>query len=436
MRSKLAFILLLASSLCWAQDNNVIQLNSLNEAISVAMERNLSLTINELYLEKAKMELKLAKSEKMPQINGSFSGQKNLELATTFLPGELVGQPGETVATQFGQEYQYNAGININKPLIDLSNRFSIKTKTKDVDIRNADNSIYQESLVGQVYYSYHAFILAKEALQIGYEDLKVADSILQITHSKFNEGLLDLAALNRSKINLNRVKQSVDESTLIFEDSQNNLRDALGLEDSVTIEILERKELNVFDFPEAKKLSENLEILKSEQYKSRAKLNLKLAKSEYLPTISLTSYFGSQLFQNEFDFSLNDEGWAPLQYVGVNVNLPIFNGLSTRRKVKIAKIDAEVADLNHQQEKNRLEGEDKLLLKNHDLTASMAISSLENYKLYKEISELEFSKYTEGLVSLETYLNAFEDYLNAKNAYLNALTTYYQYYAKVYSRS
>lgn len=436
MKSKLYFIFFLTSLICWSQEEQNIRITSLDEAISLAMENNLNLAINDLQLEKSKIETKLAKSARLPQINGAFNGQKNLELATTFLPGELFGQPGETVPIQFGQEYQYSAGITINKPLINLTNRLALKTKSKDVDIQISDNKIFKELLIGQITYTYHAVILAKEALVIAQEDVVIAKNIFEITQSKFDEGLTELASVHRSKINLNRVKQSLDESKLIYEDTQSKLKDALGIETSKSLEIEAISQFETLNSIEEPVLNENIEFFKSEQLTARAELNLKQSRTEYFPKVSLNSYFGSQLFQNEFSFSINDENWTPVRYVGLSINVPIFNGLSTRRKVKIAKLDAEAAALNHKQEKNRLEAEDALLLKNYKLTASIVTSSLENYQLNKQIVDLEFSKYNEGLVGLEVYLNAFEDYLNAKNGYLNALTSHYQYYAEVYSRS
>ncbi|MEM8762945.1 MAG: TolC family protein [Bacteroidota bacterium] len=436
MKIRSLIVSLCICSISWSQEGNRITISSLEEAISLATDRNLTLTMNELQLERARMELKLAQSAAKPQVSGSFTGQKNLELPTTFVPGELFGQPGETVAAQFGQEYQYTAGVTVNKSLIDLSNRLSIKERNKDIDIVASDNAIYREYLIGHISYSYHSLLLAEEAKHLAQEDIQVADSVFQITQSKFDEGLLDLGALNRSKVNFNRVKQDLNEAILVYEDSQKTLKEALGIAHHKTLSLSEKLRLNGFEVPTTESLGANLEILKSEQQTEKAALGLKQARSEYYPKISLTSYFGSQLFQDEFDFSLSHENWSPVQYASLSVSVPIFNGFSTRRKVKIAKLDAEFSELNFKQEKDRLEAEDALLLKNQNLTASMALTSLENYQLHKEIVALEFSKYTEGLVGLEIYLNAFEDYLNAKSVYLNALTTYYQYSAKVYSRS
>ncbi len=421
---------------CFAQERVSMEINSLEEAIALGMERNLTLAVNDLQLKKAEMEVKLAKSNKLPEISGTFSGQKNIELATTLVPGELFGQPGETVATQFGQEYQYNAGISINKSLFDPGNKLQVKTKKQDVAIQNTDNALYKQSLVNQISYSYYAFLIADEAVRLAETDLGVADSILKISESKFAEGFLDLGALNRSKINRNRVLQSLDEALLVYDDSRHNLNIALGIDDKTELQLNETLSLNSLEIQEGDTLSQNLDLLLYEQYDKRASLNLKQQRAEYLPKFSVNSYIGSQLFQDDFDFSINNADWTPLRYVSLNVSLPIFNGFSIRRKVKIAKIEAEVAELNHKQAQQNLEQEDALLLKNRDLTASIALSNLKNFQLQKEISDLELSKFNEGIVGLETYLNAFEDYLDAKNAYLNALTRYYQYDAKVYSRS
>ncbi len=436
MKIQAFIICLLFSVSCWGQESPVIEINSLEDAVSIGMERNLTLVVNDLELQKAEMEVKLARGNRLPEITGTFSGQKNIELATTLVPGELFGQPGETVATQFGQEYQYNAGININKSILDPLATLQVKNKKQDVSIRNSENLRSRQFLISQISSSYYALLIAEEALELAKSDLSIADSTLQISQRKFNEGFLDLSGLNRSKINRNRVLQSLDEAQLIYDDSLYDLKIALGIPGETALKLNDELSLETFEINASQELSENPDLLLFEQYNEKALLNLKQQKAEYLPKFSLNSFIGSQLFQDDFDFSINTDEWTPLRYISLNVNLPIFNGLSTRRKVKLAKIDAQVAELNYKQAQQDLEQEDDLLLKNREVSASIALSNLNNYKLYKEISDLEFSKFNEGLLGLENYLNVFEDYLNAKNAYLNALTRYYQYNAKVYSRS
>lgn len=435
MRVQLAFILLFIGLYASAQQKEILEIRSLEQALTLATMKNSSLSMNKLQLAKSEMELKLAKSARMPQISGSFIGQKNIELATTLVPGELFGQPGETVPVQFGQQFQYNAGITVNKPLIDLTTHFNIKNKKQAVEIRQLENAFFEETLKGQISYAYHALLISQEAILLAEKDMEIADSILQLTESKFEKGLIDRSGVLRSRINYNRVKQSRDEASLVYKDSHAQLKDLLALSPEEEIRLLESlvlQELNT----DPTEMTDNLELYQSKLNNDRSKINLKQARSEYYPKVSLNAYHGSQLFEDEFNFSLSNDNWAPVQYIGLNVSVPLFNGMSSRRKVKIARLDAEIAAVNYESEKNRLEGQDQLLIENRALSASMTNTSFENYRLYKEVVELEYSRFKEGLVSLDVYLSVFDEYLNAKNAYLNALTTYHQYHAKVYARS
>ena len=52
-----------------------------------------------------------AKSYLLPQAGLAFTGQDNLKLSVTPVPGELIGQPGKTLYLTFGKEYIYNAGL-------------------------------------------------------------------------------------------------------------------------------------------------------------------------------------------------------------------------------------------------------------------------------------------------------------------------------------
>lgn len=419
-----------------SQQAETVQISSLDEAIAIAQRQNKNLTANTLRLKKSETELKLAKSAQRSQISGSFSGQKNLELATTFVPGELFGQPGETVAAQFGQEYQYNAGITLNKSLINLSNYFNVKSKKQNIDIQKSSNALYKENLKGQISLAYHSLLIAEEALALAREDLIVADSIVDIAQSKYEQGLFSKSQFLKAQINYNRVFQGEKEASLVYEDAHEQLKDLLGTSSATTIILLQELQLSPLSDTPDDTLTENLEIQQNFQYKKQSEMSLKLARAEYFPTISLNAYNGSQLFQDDFNFSVSNENWTPLRYVGLNINLPLFNGSATRRKVKMARLESEISALQFESEKNRLESQDALLLKNKSLAASISNTSRENYLLYKEICELEYARFAEGLIALDDYLNSFEDYLNAKNAYLNSLTSYHQYYAQFYARS
>ena len=115
-----------------AQD---VTISSIEEAIELALKRNFDFQNYTINQQKASLEYKQAKRHRLPTISGTFNGQRNIDLATTPLPGEIFGQPGEVVDAQFGQEYTYNAGINISKQFFDRNAHWQKKIASLNQDI-------------------------------------------------------------------------------------------------------------------------------------------------------------------------------------------------------------------------------------------------------------------------------------------------------------
>ena len=100
----------------YAQENQTTFTN-VAEVIALALDKNPDLTVYLLQQEKATVDYKKNKNYFLPNISGTASFQNNLALQTTALPGEVFGQPGESVNVQIGQQYNYNAGINLSKSI-------------------------------------------------------------------------------------------------------------------------------------------------------------------------------------------------------------------------------------------------------------------------------------------------------------------------------
>ncbi len=97
-----------------------LQLSSIDDAITQALEKNPDLESYRLNQEKAERDYSSVSNYRLPTISATFSGVNNTSLPVTPLPGELVGQPGTTVDATFGAQYNYNAGINISNNLFDF----------------------------------------------------------------------------------------------------------------------------------------------------------------------------------------------------------------------------------------------------------------------------------------------------------------------------
>jgi outer membrane protein len=87
--------------------------HSLDEIWTYAKENNPDNSVYQLQVEKAVKDQKTANSSLYPTVSAGFSGQHNINIAETPIPGEAVGRPGETEYIKFGLPYVYNGGITV-----------------------------------------------------------------------------------------------------------------------------------------------------------------------------------------------------------------------------------------------------------------------------------------------------------------------------------
>ena len=412
-----------------------LKLQSVQEAIEFALENNPDLDVYNLNYQKAGKEVSISKSSRYPAISGTFTGQYNRDLPTSVLPGEIFGQPGQMIETQFGQEYNYNTGITISKNILDWQSRMKTKIAEAQVMVTGAETDLYRQHLSEQVAFYYYTAIITQKALQISEKDRSIADSLLFLTQQNFEKGMVERSALNHAKINVNNIDQSIAESTLMYDQAVSNLKILLGLEADAGIHFEDQAAITSTALPDSPQVEADKELALFMQQTDQTMFNVRLQKAAYLPKLSLTSYWGQQQFRDDFGLSFNGSDWNPYSYIGFSLSVPIFNGFAKRNQVNVAKIERSIAQQNLQQEQIQTEIQDQLLLSNYRNSLSKVESAYDTYRLWDQNRTLALQKYEKGLIALAEYFKTFEDYLKAENNYLNTLSSMYSYYSTIISR-
>lgn len=414
---------------------DTIVLHALGDALSYAEDHNVQRSIYAAQELKAKAEHHISKSYLLPSAVGSFSAQNNLKLATTPIPGELVGRPGEQIDVQFGRDYSYNAGITISQTVLDWQKAMQSRELKLGREIAGVQADIYTEKLTEQVVFYYFTALIARRALEINERDLQLADSIRTLSIQKFDRGLVDKPSLNQAEINFNNVRQSLYSNQIAFDRAVNQLKEFMGLDETVELLMEESYRFADHGFDVPMDLEKDGNITLWELQLEQSELRVREQRSNYYPKLTFTAYFGQQQFQDGFTFSLDGEQWTDYSYLGANLTVPIFTGLANRNKIKASKIDRAIARMNLENETKRSRLRDDLLLREYELGLYASSTAHSNFMLYKDNLELAFQQYQEGILALDSYFRVFEDYLKAENGYLSALSNLYNQYATIFSR-
>lgn len=159
---------------------------------------------------------------------------------------------------------------------------------------------------------------------------------------------------------------------------------------------------------------------------------SLLIAQGSMLPGISLTSGWGTGYSDQIFDVAtgnimpfMNQLDFASTTYLGLSLNIPLFNGLTGITKVKKAKLDVMNSQLILEQEKNQLKKEVHLAY------ADANASFLKYQATIKSLNSLQLAfdnierKYNLGMLTALDYNMAKNSLVTAQSELLQAKYNY-----------
>lgn len=422
-------MLLLLAGTATAQDT--IKLGTVNEVMSAVVKTNPTQAIYEQQVKQAGYNHKAAKGFIYPNVSGTFTGQDNLHLAVTPVPGELIGQPGTTFYAQFGKKYAYTAGLTVNEDVFDWTSILQAAIAKNNVTLTQLQQSYWTQSLKEQAARLYYSLLISQSSKKLTAKDLAMADSLVALARQRLQEGTTDALAVNMAEINYNNVLQNQAQSQQLFDQGVENLKILMGTKAEAELRLPEDMQFDLEQITPG--TDKNLDVYK--QQSVIAALQSKAQKSIAYPTLNLNGYFGAQQFRNDFGLGFGNDAWNGYRYIGLNLNVPVFTGLTNSYKYKSAQVQAQIAEQQYQNAVAQSQINDRLLLKN-ELTYTAWVKAAENnFHLYDTNVQLNRQKYQEGIINMDTYLKAFEDYLRAENTYLTNLSQLLSVKATILSR-
>jgi len=383
----------------------------------------------------------------LPQASLGISGQDNLKLQVTPVPGELIGQPGKTLYLTFGKQYIYNADLQVSQTIFNWQYVFQSRIAKENVALNSLQQAAWQQNLKVSSAQYYYEGLVAASSLRISGRDLILADSILSTVQDRYTQGLVDISAVHSAEINVNNVRQNVYQSRQLFDQAAQNLKLLTGCKPDQMInldEYLAIDSLSSASDAETSSLAsaapsplgqdKNIDV-----YAGNARLAAlqgSLQKTAFYPTLSIAGNLGSQQFRDNFGLTFGNGAWNDYRYLVLNLSVPLFTGFYNRDKYRSAEATARI---NAQQYQDAIEQgaiNDSLLLKTYDNYRVITEASGRNLQLYRENLMLSQRKYEEGLISIDIWQKAFEDYLRSENTHLNNLSQLFSARASIIGRN
>jgi len=133
---------------------------SVQQAVDYATKNNVQVKNALLNLQIQQQINRGVTAAALPSLNGSGSFADYLDIPTTLLPGEIVGQPAGTyVPVKFGTKYTSSATLQLQQLLFDGQVFIGLQARKTSIDFQTKNLEVTEELIKTNVYKIYYQSI-------------------------------------------------------------------------------------------------------------------------------------------------------------------------------------------------------------------------------------------------------------------------------------
>ena len=398
---------------------------SLEEAVELAIANNPDLERVRMGADLLEKQVQVAKSAGYPQVNASAGFNDNFALPQQLLPGEVFGQSGQIPVT-FGVRYGLNAGVEVNQLLYSRS----YQTNLRKLDASRATVSLQylstMEDLVYNVAQLYIQYQINLEQKAILKANLDQVNTLVSVARAQYENGIVKRLDVDQIKVNQTNLQTELANLETGLEQQLNVLRFYLALDMRQPLVLTERLDQST-DLP----LSDTLIMDANLTYQLLRKqlelneLDNEVIKAALYPTVSAFARYNYNGQGDELNFRSSNYNDFTSGLWGINISIPIFDGLKTRRQVEANQIEHRQLQLDMQQFQNATRMEFSNAASKIELNQQLVQTQAANMELAQDVYDVTKLSYQEGVAPLTELINAETSLRQAQAQYLTALINY-----------
>lgn len=382
----------------------------LQKCIAEAMKNAIEIKIEQLNVKKSQKQHNSLVNQMLPNI--SFTGNQSYNFGSTIDPA-TNGRISSNIQND-------NFFLNAQMSLIDFK-AFATAQKTKiEIEKAKAQLAIIENEYQLQILESYYQALFTQELLKIQKEQFKNAQFNLNRVSKEVEIGSKPKSDLYDIQLSFaqEELRMMATEQLLLRQKTQ--LFQLMNVNDVAVAEVLLENVIPT-DSNTANQSISNPKIKFAELNYQSIRKDTRLERANNLP--SLTTYYGFSTFYykplnqpnvvvDNFNQQISDNKNHQL---GIQLNVPIFNGFRNNKRISAAKLETEKSKYVIEQEKLKVQNQIDLENQNKKNYLSLQ-TKLEETKTYAEASfRTSQAKFSSGVIDAIVFSSVKNQWLNAE---------------------
>lgn len=366
-----------------------------------------------------------------PDVKGSVNYRRALRKGvitfdTPFFSGQFP----------IGTDNTMTASVTVDQPLFTGALFIAIRVARTYTEIAGKIYDASKSELLVNVQRAFYSYLLSREVVNLSQQNLTLAENNLKDTEVMWNAGIVTEYDLVRAKVQVQNLIPEVEQAENTLQLSENLLKLITGIDNSQKIVVNDSLSYQEFSLQELEdytlRLFNSNHVLKQLELEEKLRDDVVSARfAMHFPSLYAFGTWQAEAQEND-SRSFNTWRYTNSSFVGLNLKIPIFNGLQTTSQVQQAKLDFKIATENYSKTKKALRNqlhESLLNIKNNQSKISAYKLSIEQAQLAYDIAHKRFNS---GVGTQLEIVDAMVALTRSKVNYFNGIYDYFISYAKL----
>jgi outer membrane protein TolC len=311
------------------------QVLTLEDAINIALKNSLDIQLARNNIEASHINNHISVAGGLPTVTGSLTDNQ----AITNLNQKLSN--GTTTIRSGNAINNLNSGITASFIVSNGFRVYAARSRLRALERLSEQQVVMQiQNIVANVMVKYYDIVRQQSYINTIQQAINVTFQQKQIIEARQSVGLANNADKFQAQLDLNAAQQELLSQELVLNQSKTDMMTLLTqrpdssfvIRDTIVVDSTIQVQM-VLD-----SLQNNPELSSAEQQIRINEFIVREVRAQRYPAVSLNTGYNYNRNQNAAGFTLLNQTNGP--FIGLNVQVPIFNGGLLKRQERVARID------------------------------------------------------------------------------------------------
>lgn len=340
MKQLILFLSFLVLTVSARSQNEGPESLTLDQAVEMGLKYNNTLKNSAIDVKIAEQRVREIMSVGLPQINAAGSLNDYIKSPISLIPGEFFGRPGKTIEVSFVPKFNASASVSASQLLFNGSYFLGVQASKQYAELVKAQMEKSKTDVERDVTKAYLTVLSTMQTKEILTESKKRIDKTLSDLIEINKQGLNEKLDVDRLRLSQSTIIQQTEQLEATIKVLMSLLNLQMGydvnkpiqltstldeLNKKFAVNVYEKTQFDVNNKMEYKLISKGIEL---------QRMNVKANKMAYYPTLA---GFGTFQYTGQ-NKTLDFPKYYQTVIVGLQLNVPVFDGFSKDSKIKQAK--------------------------------------------------------------------------------------------------